>query len=77
MSADKKSAYKGFTEAQARAHKKYIARYVEVKIRRLPEERDALKTHAETTGESVNTFLRRAISETMERDRAAQGNDSY
>ena len=62
MPADKKSTYKGFTEAQERAHKKYIARFVEVKIRMLPEERDVLKAHIERTGESANAFLHRAIT---------------
>lgn len=30
---------------------------------------DKVKAHAETRGESVNGFIKRAISETMERDK--------
>ena len=63
-----KNTYRGFTEAQARAHKKYIARFVEVKIRMDPERRDTIKAHAVAHGESVNGFIGRAISEAMERD---------
>lgn len=31
--------------------------------------KDSIKAHAESTGESVNGFINRAISETMERDK--------
>ena len=31
-------------------------------------QKDAIKAHADSTGESVNAFINRAISETMERD---------
>ncbi len=33
-------------------------------------EKDIIKAHAESRGESVNAFLRRSIHETMERDGA-------
>lgn len=36
-------------------------------------QKEAIKAHAETRGESVNGFVNRAISETMERDNAAPG----
>lgn len=68
MADEKSSTYRGFTEAQARAHKKYISRFVEVKIRMEPERREVVKAHAEARGESVNGFINRAIDETMERD---------
>ena len=68
MADEKSSTYRGFTEAQARAHKKYISRFVEVKIRMEPEHREVIKAHAEARGESVNGFINRAIDETMERD---------
>ena len=60
--------YRGFTEAQAKAHKKYIAQFVETKIRTTPERRDSIKAHAESRGESLNAFINRAIDEAMERD---------
>ena len=68
MEGGKKSTYKGFTEAQARAHKKYMKNFVEIKVRVTPEEREQIKTHAAARGESVNTFINRAIAETMEHD---------
>ena len=68
---DKKSKYPGFTEARARANKKYMERFVEVKVRMTPERRSAVQAHAEAHSESVNGFINRAISETMERDNGA------
>lgn len=68
MAEEKASTYRGFTEAQARAHKKYIAQFVETKVRMTPERRDEIRAHAEARGESVNAFINRAIDETMERD---------
>ena len=32
-------------------------------------QKDIIKAHAEAQGESLNAFINRAISETMERDR--------
>lgn len=71
MSEKKRSSYKGFTEAQARASKRYLAKFAEVNVRMLPEERDTIKSHAEARGESVSAFIRRAIRETIARDSAA------
>ncbi len=34
---------------------------------------DKLKRHAEARDQSVNGFIKRAISETMERDKTASG----
>lgn len=68
MAEDKGSTYRGFTEAQARAHKKYIARFVEVKVRMEPERREEIRTHAEAHGHSLNSFINKAIDEKMERD---------
>ena len=70
MADEKVSTYRGFTEAQARAHKKYIAQFVETKVRMTPERREQIRAHAEARGESVNAFINRAIDETMERDGA-------
>lgn len=68
MPDEKASSYRGFTEAQARAHKKYIAQFVEVKVRMTPERRETIRTHAEQKGESLNAFINRAIDETIERE---------
>lgn len=35
-------------------------------------QKDIIKSHAEAQGESVNGFINRAITETMERDNTAQ-----
>ncbi|HAJ65740.1 MAG TPA: hypothetical protein DCM61_04055 [Clostridiales bacterium] len=68
VAEEKSSTYRGFTEAQARAHKKYIAQFVETKVRMTPERREQIKAHAEARGESVNAFINRAIDEAMERE---------
>lgn len=36
--------------------------------------KEAIKAHADSKGESVNGFINRAISETMERDKTTQDN---
>jgi predicted HicB family RNase H-like nuclease len=71
MPTEKKSSYRGFTEAQARAHKKYISQFVEVKVRMEPDHRESVRAHAEAQGESLNGFINRAIDETMQRDGGA------
>jgi len=68
MQDSKNSTYKGYTEARARANKKYISQFAEIKVRITAEQRDIIKAHAESRGESVNGFIGRAIAETMERD---------
>ena len=69
---EEKKGYRGFTEAQARAHKKYIAQFVETKVRMSPEHRDKIKAHAEQRGESLNAFINRAIETQMELDNAGE-----
>ena len=59
------------TEAQKKAHKNYIAKFARLEIRTTAEKRDAIQAHAEARSESVNSFINRAIAETMERDSAA------
>jgi predicted HicB family RNase H-like nuclease len=44
--------------------------YEEIKVRVYKGEKEKIKAHAETKGESVNGFIKRAIDETMERDSA-------
>lgn len=48
-----------------------MERVATIQIRTTTERRDDIKAHAEARGESVNGFINRAISETMERDEAA------
>lgn len=56
------------SEAQLRANKKYHQKFHKLQIRISYDEKEILDTHAKSTGESVNTFVRRAIAEAMERD---------
>ena len=65
------NAYKGFTEAQAKAHKKYMEGVATIQIRMTVEKREEVKQHASDMGESLNVFVNRSINETMERDRIA------
>lgn len=62
------------SKAQQRAVAKYMKNnYDEIKIRIAKGEKDIIKAHAESQGESVNGFIKRAIDETMERDTAEEG----
>lgn len=66
------NAYKGFTEAQAKAHKKYMEGVATIQIRMTEEKREEIKKHAADMGESVNAFLNRAADQTMERDKISE-----
>lgn len=70
MPEEKKSTYKGLTEARIRAHKKYMSKFVEVKVRMTPEKRAVIQAHAKRRGESATEFINRAIDAQMERDGA-------
>ena len=60
------------TEAQLRASKKYHQKYEYLQARVTPEEKETVTAHAEAMGESLNTFMRRAFAETIERDKASK-----
>ena len=68
MATEKKSTYRGFTPAQAEAHKRYMGKFVEIKVRMTPERRAEVQAHAQERGESATAFINRAIDETIERD---------
>lgn len=61
------------TEAQKRAQRKYMEKFVVAKARMVPEQYEIVKAHAETRDGSINGFINRAISETMERDKGTPG----
>ena len=66
MPEEKKRRY---TEAQAKASKKYLTESVEdIKIRVPKGRKSIIKSHAEQQGESMNQFVIRAINETIQRD---------
>ena len=67
MAEEKKSRY---TESQKRAAEKYLHESVEdIRIRVQKGQKPIIKAHAESMGESVNSFIVRAINETMARDK--------
>ena len=59
------------TEAQLRASKKYHQKYEYLQARITPEEKETVTQHAAAMGESLNGFMRRAFTETMERDKVS------
>ena len=59
------------TEAQLRASKKYHQKYEYLQARVTPAEKETVTTHAQAMGESLNAFMRRAFTETIERDKAS------
>lgn len=56
------------SEAQKRAQRKYMEKYVEIKVRMTPDKRSIVQDHARSRGESATEFINRAIDEAMERD---------
>ena len=57
------------SKSQQKAVHKYVkANYDRVELTVPKGQKDTLKAHAETHGESVNGFIGRAIAETMKRD---------
>lgn len=58
------------SESQLRANKKYHQKFHKLQVRMTHDEQDILEEHIGLTGESVNAYVRRAIFETMERDKA-------
>lgn len=71
MSEEKKNSYTGQTDARRKASAKYLAEKVEdIRIRVPKGQKAVIKAHAEKLDESMNQFVTRAITETMERDNA-------
>ena len=69
MSEEKKSTYRGQTDARRKASAKYLKESVEdVRIRVPKGQKAVIKNHAEQQCESMNAFVIRAIDETMQRD---------
>lgn len=67
MPDEKKSRY---TEAQKKASAKYLKESVEdIRIRVPKGDKAKVQEHAASMGESMNSFVVRAINEAMERDK--------
>lgn len=59
------------SKAQQKAVNKYMtANYDRINLTVPKGQKDMIKLHAESKGESVNGFLQRAITETIQRDTA-------
>jgi len=66
-----------YTEAQKQSARKWDAANLDRLSIALPKgSRETIKAHAKAQGESVNGFIGRAISETMERDQARPAPDA-
>lgn len=57
-----------YTASQRKAAEKYLSTLDEIKLRLPKGQKDVIRAHAESRGESVNAFIQRAIAEAMERD---------
>ena len=56
------------TEAQKKAQKKYMEKFMVAQVRMERDKYGRIQAHAAARGESVNSFINRAVQETMERD---------
>lgn len=56
------------TEAQLRASKKYHQKLENLTVRVPKGEKETIAAHAAQKGESLNAFVRRAISKTIKQD---------
>lgn len=66
------------SKAQQKAVHKYIkANYDRLELTVPQGRKDKIKAHALTMGESVNGFINRAITETMERDKTTPTPGGY
>jgi len=71
------SSAKKISDAQRRAVAKYnAANYDRVELRLEKGQKDIIKSHAESKGESLNAFINRAIAETVSRDKAGTDADA-
>lgn len=57
-------------EQRKEANARYLAKLDEIRIRLPKGQKDAIKAHADSMGESVNAFINRAIQGQIEADKA-------
>lgn len=57
------------TEAQKKAQRKYMESKAPIQLVTKPEEREKIKAHAESQGETMSKFIFRAIEEQIKRDK--------
>lgn len=71
-SSEKEGNTLAISEAQRKAVAKYnAANYDRVELRLEKGRKQTVQNHANSQGESLNAFINRAITETMERDSSA------
>lgn len=64
------------SEAQRKAVAKFnAANYDRIELRVDKGQKQALKAHAESRGETLNGFVNRAIQETLKRDNGGSSNE--
>ena len=69
MEEEKKSTYRGYTEAQNRATQKYVKEHLEdIKLRVPKGSREKYKQAAKDRGYSLNQFAIQAMDEKIERE---------
>lgn len=56
------------TDAQLRATKKYQSKFEVLRVRVAPEEKQLILAHLNSNRESISSFLRRAIFQTIAAD---------
>lgn len=56
------------TEAQKKAQKKYMEKFMVAQVRMEREKYSRIQAHAEQQGQSVNAYINAAIDEKMSRD---------
>ena len=60
------------SKAQQRATANYVKKtYDRIEVKVMKGKKEAIQAHAEEQGESLNAFINRAITQTMERDAPA------
>lgn len=66
---------KKVSEAQRKATDKYLEKFDEMRVRVPKGRKDTVKAHAEAQGESLNAFINRAITETIDRDNTQEATE--
>ena len=65
-------AYNGISDAQRRAHRKYMQGMATIQLRLTEMHRDRIKARAAELGESVNAYVLRLGDEDIDRARSAR-----
>jgi predicted HicB family RNase H-like nuclease len=53
--------YNGYTEKKKASNEKYLAKFQEIRIRTLPEEKRIIEENAKKEGKSVNQYIKDKI----------------